>query len=315
MLHNEKETLAKWAEYNRMMWNCRAEIRRFKVEGTEAYCESLFFLDHRGQLFLPPMNAYHPVIFNPTPTKKSHSITTQWLKVAEAMVREMTKVGCPVNFVFPPDIQDIRPWKWSNYIVDVHYTYCLKLPYRRETLDSSVRRKIIKAQERGYVCRIADKMSDVYECLVETEGRKGFSHRLTTENLELGRKMLGDEILRPYVCYSEQGEPVSASIELILNRNLAVGLMLGTKSEHLQHGATQLITEFMLNDLSALGVKNYDFVGANIPTVAYSKSQWGTELTPYYTVRKRGFKDMLREGKKWVNPLGLLGSMIGIGGI
>ncbi|WP_164545782.1 GNAT family N-acetyltransferase [Paenibacillus albus] len=308
----EEEALQKWAEFNRRKWNCKAELMTFRAEGTEAECTSLFFMNRSGKLFLPPLNYYNHVVFKPTPTSKNYKLTRQWLRVAEQMTLEMTNKGCTVDFVFPPEINDVRPWRWANYQLGVKYSYRIKLPYEDSASDTTVRKRIEKANALGYVSRQADRMEDVHVCLIETAKRKGFKQDLTVEDLELMRSILGDDIFKAYVCYSKDGEPVSASVELVLSKECALGLMLGTKKEHLQSGVAYQMTAFMLQDMAALGVEQYDFCGANIPSVAESKSKWGAELVPYFTVRKRSFKDWLREARSLLYSLSAVSSLVGL---
>ncbi|MBB6733063.1 GNAT family N-acetyltransferase [Cohnella zeiphila] len=311
----EQEALQKWAEFNRQKWKCRVEVKRFQAPSSEAYCESLFFLDRKGKLIMPPINYYYPIIFTPTPTQNNLRINKQWLKVAEVMLQEMDRAGGSVDIALPPDIQDIRPWRWANFITNVKYTYRLELPYQDHLMEGSIRRRLNKAKLAGYETRLTDNMEDVYSCLVETEQRKGITHHLSLADLEMAREMLGPDIFRTYVCYSKDGEPASASVELVLSKKRALGLALGSKRAHLTSGANQLMTYFMFQDLSAMGVKGFDFCGANVPSVAESKSVWGAELVPYFTVRKRGLRDVFREGKMWLRHMVLIGGICGIGQI
>lgn len=276
----------------------------FKDSMSDAYCECLFFLDDRGRIFLPPFNYYHPTVFHPDCSESgTYKVTEQWLRVADEMVKGMRKVGCAEDYVLPPEFQDIRPWRWRHFITGVRYSYRVKLPHDVNLIDHAVKQRIKKATSEGYVTRVADSMSDVYECLVATEKRKGFSHRLSLEDLEYAASSLGDDLFRAYVCYSKDGEPASASIEIILGNKNALGLVAGSKENHLRNGTAQHLRAYMFQDLVAHGVESFDFCGANIPSVAEAKAQWGAELVPYYTVRKRRLQDVAKEGGKWLQSI------------
>lgn len=96
-------------------------------------------------------------------------------------------------------------------------------------------------------------------------------------------------------------EPVSASITICLDDQKAFGWIAASKTEHLNQGVVQLLQSFELGDLSDNGLKTFDFAGANIPSVASSKANWGGVITPYYLVRPPGYKEILRAGRNWLS--------------
>src|SRR5690554_3262167 len=234
----DQDFLSKWAEFNRIKWDCRPILSRFQATDSEAYCESLLFLNKSGKLYLPPLNPYHPTVFYPTPTNKEFRINSQWLKVAGVLSNEILRVGGTASFILPPNITDIRPFLWRGFRVDVKYTYKLKLPHS-DQLDVRVRNKIKIAHSLGYRSMLTTNMNDVFACLISTEMRKGFNYELAIEDLELARSLLGDHVFRCYVCYSAVGEPVSANISIVMNDKRAFGWVAGTKSAHLNHGVAQ----------------------------------------------------------------------------
>jgi hypothetical protein len=295
-----QEALSNWCEFNRQKWKCQVLLKRFQAPNSEAYCDSIFFLNKKGKLFLPPLNFYNPVEFFPTPTNKSFRISRQWKEVANVMLGEMVKNRSNMDFVLPPDIKDIRPWQLAGFRIGVKYTYHIKFPYNSEQLDGLIKRSINKANSEGYVTIKTDNLHDVHQCLIETETRKGFDHQLSISDMELAKDLLG-ESFRSYVCYSKEGAPVSASIVLILNKKCALGWVLGTKHAYLNHGVTQQLHDFTFKDLSSDGLEAFDFCGANIPSVSEAKSQWGGELVPFYTVRRQGMKELFRTGREWMN--------------
>ncbi|MDR6553879.1 hypothetical protein J2736_005089 [Paenibacillus qinlingensis] len=298
-----QEALVNWGEFNRQKWKCKVLLKRFQAPNSDAYCDSIFFLNQQGKIYLPPLNFYHPVEFTPTPTNKNFRIIRQWNDVADVMLREMIKNGSDIDFVLPPEISDIRPWIWAGFQISVQYTYKIKFPYKPEQLDSLIQRKINKANSEGYVVIKTDNFDDVHQCLKETETRKGFNHQLTIQDMKLAKDLLGEQSFRAYVCYSKDGAPVSASIILVLNKKCALGWVLGTKHAYLSHGVTQKLIDFSFRDLSSDGIGGFDFCGANIPSVSEAKSPWGGELVPYYLVRKQGIKELFRTGREWINFL------------
>lgn len=292
--------LEPWAEFNRIKWGCEAKILRFQREDSEAYIESLFFLNKRGKIYLPPLNPFHPTVFQPTPTDKPYRLNRQWHQTAEVMIGELLRYGGSAAYCFPPDIRDIRPFLWKGFKADVKYTYQIRLPHSLEQASPGIRNRIKKAVQEGYRCGLTHNMAEVHACLLETETRKGFSHRLSLEDLQLAQRLLGDDGLRCYVCYSPSGEPVTASVILILDGRRALFWMAGSKTEHLSHGVVQLSQHAVFDDLAAVGLQDIDLVGANLQSVARSKSGWGGELVSYYQIRLPIFKDLARTSLDWL---------------
>ncbi|MDU4698050.1 MAG: GNAT family N-acetyltransferase [Paenibacillus sp.] len=297
---NNRDLWEKWAEFHTRKWGCSARFVRWEAPNSPARGESLFFFNRKGHLYLPPLNPYHPFAFHPTPTDKPYKLNRQWHETAKVIIPDLRKAQCSASFVFPPEIADIRPFLWSGFKAEVKYTYVVELPYTLDQASTEIRAKIKKATAAGYRTALSRKMSEVHPCLQGTESRQGFSHQLTLQDLELAQDLLGDQAFRAYVCYAPTGEPVSASVVVALDNRRAFGWVAGSKTEHLNRGVVQQSQSFALQDLSDAGFAEFDFAGANLPTVAYSKINWGGQVTPYYLVRPPGVKEIFRSGRDWL---------------
>ncbi|MGG6309513.1 GNAT family N-acetyltransferase [Paenibacillus macerans] len=295
-----RELWLKWAEFNVRKWKCGVRLAEWEAPNSAARGEGLFFFNKKGQLYLPPLNPYHPLAFRSTPTDKPFKIDRQWHEVAKTMIADLLETQRGASFVFPPDIADIRPFLWHGFKAEVKYTYVTGLPYSLEHASTEIRAKIKKADAAGYRTGLSRDMAEVHQCLQGTESRQGFSHRLTQADLELAQSLLGPEAFRAYVCYAPSGEPVSASVVLSLDGQRAFGWVAASKTDHLNRGVVQQSQSFALQDLSEHGFTQFDFAGANIPSVAQSKTNWGGLITPYYLVRPPGYKEILRAGRDWI---------------
>lgn len=295
----EQTPLTRWAEFNRQKWQCTVENILFLTPQSEAYGECLFFTNQKGNFFLPPQNPYHPIIFHASLTNKPYRMNKQWHIIANQMIDTLLKVRGSVILNLPPQIADIRPFIWRGFRADVRYTYCVDLPYAMEQASKAIRNKVRKAEAAGYRSVRSDNMEHVYQCLIETEKRQGFSHQLSVEDLILARDILGEDAFRCYICYSKDNEPVSANISLILNNSHAIGWIAGTKGAHLSCGVVQQLQAYEFQDLESINVTSFDFTGANIASVSASKSDWGGTLVPYYVIKKPGLKEVFRAGRYW----------------
>lgn len=293
------QALSNWAEFNRLRWQCNVEVIKFQVPNSGAFGESLFFTKRYGEFYLPPHNPYHPTSFHPTPTNKPYRSNKQWHEVANLIIDRLLKIRGQVIYHLPPEITDIRPFLWRGFKAEIKYTYYANIPYSIDLASKAIRNKIRKATNAGYYCEMTDNMEHALQCLIETEQRQKFSHQLTVQDLELAKRLMGKD-LRCYICYSKDGEPVSVNLSILFDPTRATGWIAGTKTSHLSNGVVQLLQSFEFEDLASIGVTNFDFTGANLPSVSESKADWGGDLMPYYVIRKPGFREILGSGLHWL---------------
>lgn len=296
----DQTPLSRWAEFNERKWKCTSHITKFQVPNQEAYGECLLFKNHHGNLILPHLNPYHPVLIHTTPTNKAYRTSKQWHDIANLIIDELLKYPGNATLCLPPGITDVRPFLWRGFKTDIKYTFMTNIPYSTEHASKAIRNKIRKAHAEGYRSEKSNNMEHVYQCLIQTEQRQGFDHQLNVQDLELARDIMGESNFRCYICYSKDNEPVSANISIILNHSTAIGWIAGTKKGHLSHGVVQQLQKVEFEDLETIGIQQFDFAGANIASVSESKSHWGGELVPYYVIRKPQPKDMIRAGRDWI---------------
>lgn len=288
------------AEFIRIKWGLMPmPIRLFSGSGELPMIESLFFLNRRGAIRHPPTVPYLPVRFVPTPAASVTRINSQWLESGGLLAREMASRGAASAISLPPEITDVRPWQWAGYRAGVRYTLHLDFPYAISQASESVRRNIRKAEKLGYRCTRTRDADSAYRCLAETQERKRLTRYLTAEDLRLAVNLLGEDGCRVYVCYAPSGEAASASIILLHPGERAQFWLVGTVTDHLHAGATQLLIRTILEDLQGQMVPGFDFIGANNPGVADSKIRWGARLVPYFVVAPYGVKPLLHHLREW----------------
>lgn len=271
--------------------------------GTLPCVEAVFYLDRSGRIAQLPLNAYMPVAFYPSTTTSLAKINRQWLEAGKYLSQALSRWGIKSMVCLPPEITDIRPFQWEGFEAGIRYTFYVDFPFDRTRLDASVKKNINKSSNAGYYCVYgSDKelLEDIIFCLRETENRQNFKYNLTLDDLLLASELMGKESFRTYVAYSSQGEPASARIVLYSPGSRAIDWVAGTADNHLQSGATQLLIKYIFDDLQKEGALGFDFAGANIPSVAFAKANWGGRLVSYYTLRSYNSRELLRVLKQWI---------------
>jgi hypothetical protein len=280
--------LEQWVAYNGRRWRARPErIVLGKPSGTPRL-EAVLYHTRSGKIWQPPSNVYVPVAFETAPDAGVHRVLTQWTDLATELAAGMAATGIKNTLTFVPEVQDVRPWQWQGLVAGVKYTWYQDFPYDIARANQSVRSRIKKAQKAGYTCRRADAPADVFRCLAETEGRSGFDHRYSLEQLEAAQRFIGREHFRCYTAYAPSDEPAASYIVLHNPGGYALAWVISTRTKHLPSGVTQLLHRYVTQDLEDAGAAGLDYVGANTDSISAAKSGWGPRLVPFYSIQQYG---------------------------
>ena len=272
-----------WLEFN--TWRTGLTAHRFSAApGGGPEIRAVFYVDRRGRLKLPPNNPFIPVVFRSARQRPSGR-TAEWLRAAAPLVEEMRRRGVTNQLYLPPDVEDVRPWRWRGFLVGVRYTYCLDFPFDSVLVDRQTQRHGDKAMMLGMTVKQVTDVEPVVECLAETEARKGFSLGISVRELRVAHNLLGSDNLRMYVCFDREGRSAATRVVVHSPGTRAIAWMAGTIMAHRADGANHLVWRYSLEDLASAGATGIDLCGANIESVAAFKSQWGSRLVPTYTVR------------------------------
>lgn len=290
-----------WLEFN--AWRSGLQVVRFSTLPDDAPDDAtgvraVFYLDRRGKLRLPATNPYMSAVFQ-TGRGSPSGRTATWHRVAAGLVDEMRKRGVGNQLYLPPDIDDVRPWIWRGFFVNVRYTYYLDFPAETTVLGRSAKADARAAVKAGLTVERVSDVEPVVECLIASEARAGFSTHLGIPELRFALRCLGEDSLRMYVCRDRQGRPTSTAVVLHSPGARAVSWVGGTKTESLADGAAYAGLRFAFDDVAAAGASGVDLCGANAPSVAAFKSHFGGRLVPNYGVRTYSLRTAARFGSDW----------------
>lgn len=275
-----------WSE-----WICAREgLSPVKIETGDRqvpahpYASLHAFARKSGALRTPRLQPYLAAELVTTNTKSPGKLANQKLELCLALAEKMAQRGLAGNINLPSDLTDVRAWQWNGFRVEPFYTFILNTPNHLKNVQSSVRGKIKKAERSDYIYSSNPSSEDVVHCLEATANRKGFSYGLTVDELEQLRTKFPSSDIRCYLASTRYGEPVSSRVILRVSSTTALDWVAGTAVEHYQTGVTQKLISTVLSDLAAAGIASFDFGGANIPSVAKSKSYWGGNLQRLFSV-------------------------------
>lgn len=282
-----------WLQWNQEMWELQPRRVVYTPKGKDLpRLEGVLYLERSGRVRMPPRNPYLPFRFTPTNTRRLERIYRQWLQVGGLFAKELVQRGTRGYISLPPGLVDVRPFQWLGMDVSVRYTFIAQLPFDEKIAAAAVRQKIRKAERAGYYVKRSCDWEAIVHCLAETGAAKGFAHRTDINSLERCQQLLGNDHFRGYVGYNDKHKVVSGGLRLHLPDATAVAWSQGTLRDELGSGINQLLYWEVLQDLTRVGAKAFDYTGANIPPVAAAKAAWGIPLVPYLTIRTFSLRNL-----------------------
>ena len=273
-----------WLKFNEEMWGYKAERVMYTLPGKDRPAlEGVLYLTKDGKVKQPPLNAYLPLQFYPTPTEKNCQLYSQWMSVAKLLAEDIKKRGISGYVSFPPGYTDGRWFQWLGFDVTFKYTFVSELPYSEKILDASVRNKIKKAKNADYTIEHSCSWDDVIYGLQKTAKFKKFDKLWTANMLEKCSNML-DGYLLTHVAKSIDGTPVAAQVKSIWPSGVCACIGAGSDRTYINSGVNQLLYFESIKAVIATGTKYFDYCGANMEMVAQAKAAWGFPLVPYITL-------------------------------
>lgn len=287
--------LDEWISFNEKTWGVRAEKVCYGENGKDLpRLEGILYLNKKGKVVLPPTNAYLPFQFLSTNTIKNCQTYSQWMQVSELLAEDIKKRGYSGTIAFPPGFIDGRAFQWLGINISTGYTFVGELPVDENSVDTSVRKNIRKAEKAGYTVQRSHNWEDILFCINKTESVKGFDLALKVQDLEESYRLLGDKYLFAHVVYSADGNPVSGQVKIAMPDGICIDWLAGTDRNHINNGVNQLAYMKAITDIAETGTPYFDYCGANIKSVAKAKSMWSFQLTPYIILTEDPFKMKLK---------------------
>jgi hypothetical protein len=284
-----------WQEFNLQQRGMRPLPVTYSLPGKRfPRLSGVLYLNRSGKVIQPRVNPYLPFVLE-SEQQSPRQAARDWLTLAPLLANELLRRGLHSSMTLPASFTDGRPFQWAGLRCGVYYTFVIHFPFSLERVGSDVRRRISKARSLGYNCNVEAPAVDALACINESETRKGFGYRVELPALEQLRAALGPLGMRCYVTYSSEGRPAAAFVSLIQPGGTAYAFLTGSASWALSSGATQLTICTMLQDLQALGVACFDYVGAFNPSVSAAKAQWGGELVSHLNIEQISLRNLARD--------------------
>ena len=257
-----------------------------------------------------PLTPYNGILFQPPQAEKEQKASSEQQEVLGLILEKLEKEFHFVHFVLHPSIGDLRRFLWRHWYTLPQYTYVnslADLEHLWKLLSSSLRRKINRAGEMRFSIVQKDDPTLLLKFQEMSYARAGMKPVLSFDMFKrFCEAAARANLLRIYSATDPEGN-VHAERAVIHDRDRAYDWIAGTnlqiedapapKSSDLDEPvgnsanglveghANQLLVWEIFKMLSSEGIRTFDFLGANTPSVVEFKRAFGGELVCYFEVR------------------------------
>jgi hypothetical protein len=227
-----------------------------------------------------PFTYYSGIIFKNFQTEKRQK---EIIEKNESILKLHTHIVKKIDFFtfkLHHTIYDIRQFKWLGYKIKPRYTFVLNLNSIElvwEGMSNSLKRKIKEAQGAGFSVLKSNSADVLAKQQILSYERTGGKFFLSFESLKnLLNELVKSGILEIYYLVDGQGD-ILASRGISTWEGKGYDIVAGMSGKN-SDVASHFLVWKILEDLSARGIKEFDFCGADIEKVAFFKMQFGGEL-------------------------------------
>jgi hypothetical protein len=231
---------------------------------------------------------YAGFLLPPCESTKVSDVFSREHSILSTFAEFFTRHYHQIHLFNSPGLRDMRLFIGAGWKVSPCYTYVMELGDEErlwEALEGSVRRSIRKAEQERFEIRTSADAGQMVEIVSATFARRAL-HGLLAEPL-VRALCVGSE-LTPHrfalSAWTGQGTMASAIVALLDSRS-AYYALAATRAEYLNSGVHSLLIWELLKHLGKK-VRRFDFLGANIPSIARFKEGFNPKLETYFSVEK-----------------------------
>jgi hypothetical protein len=267
-----------------------------------------------------PLTPYTAIAMKPRGSSKEAKIGSYRLAILDLVARTLENEADAIEILGHPGLTDMRPFCWRGWTSMLRYTYLIDTSDRgrpwSERVDPRIHKTVRKWREKGIEVQLGTDADALYEMQRRTLERKEAPWPVSREAFrELCTVLERHGRLAVYVVRVDS-QIVCAYSAVKDYQGNALGFFGGTDPDYLKSGVSAYALWTMIEDISQQGFVSFDLNGANIPSIAAFKSQYGGVLTPYYSVLRRSPKARLldwcwQKTREWGFSYGLKRILIG----
>ena len=237
----------------------------------------------------PVLTPYGGVLTVPPESERPAHIESERNRIVRELVRELVADCHYVQLFHSTRLSDVRQFLWTGWTSRVLYTYLIDLrdldqlwnSYFEKRTNNAVR----KAEKSGFSVHRADDVAVLVDLYRGLYARKARNPPVPYPIVGAFYQAAQDAgLAQMYEATDRSGTPVSACV-VVPDSDTVYAWISGADPDSDRLGATSLLYWRILQDVST-SHNWFDFVGANMPSIARFKRGFGGVLHTYYATEK-----------------------------
>jgi len=236
-------------------------------------------------IYQPRLYKYTPIDFFTDSTSQFHTQNEQ-LEILSSIAQYLRKTYTISNITLYHNLTDIRAFKASGFEIDTLYTYLKKIDtYSMDPLPRILKRQLATASKNGVNCKQSWDIPAFTLLSKSFKGRKGELDMAFDDNLfSFLDKLYQNDLCTSVIAYKDD-TPLAYRILLIdTSKHYLVDMLAVAGETGNNYGAGVACLDYIFRHFCEY--ETFDFCGANIPNIAFFKSQFLCELVPYFGVKR-----------------------------
>ena len=254
--------------------------------------------------FNPIQVTYIPITFFYEPKNKIQENKQTEYEIMAYMSKIIYKDFVKAEFKLSPDNFDMRPFKHKKVSISPLYTFYIETSQQNYTYNQV---KNIKKAKKINLNIVANSHPDLFSHPSPSTSSQYESQILNQLNLlkermdkkglwqnsrdKTYRKLLKLSVNKPFIknysIYFDQNLIAFRTIITDQKNKSAYDWFTASNNFAMQNGVNSLLMDYVINDLHENGINTFDLCGANIPSIAKFKNDFGGNLKVYFFIKKK----------------------------
>jgi len=274
-------------------------------------CAAFLRKSLEGHLFTgAPLSQYSSILFFPLTKQEVIDRVEDVYFNAVLRLTEYVKTNFGWSVLYlHPNFKESTFLRESHWLVNNRYTYYLDLT-KGDSLfdgfDNMLKRNIRKCRKQDF--EFMDKFntfSEFYTLWNHNFLRQKIRPSLNNREFEYIYNDLRKNNFCKTICAYDKGRNLASAVIFLVDKRVAYYWASAFNRVFSNTGINQFLIWEGLKQLSKEGVENFDFMGADVPSIAEFKKRFGGTLVPHYkaSIICSDRAKVIRTGKKMYNLL------------
>ena len=241
-----------------------------------------------SKITTPLVTPHGGFLYAPIPAKRWAKLEAEYHKAAAQMADRLASEFSYVQLSHAPTLIDARALIWRGWTVQTRYTYVVDLTDLDRLWDQFENRTctvIRKAERAGFRVRREDDLDlfkRQYQRMVQA---RGIPSALSAEAATAFYEAVRDAGLsETFLAESAEGKP-ACMVVFVRGFDTLYAWISGADPQFDRSGAISLLYWRVFQEMAS-EFPRFDFVGANIPSIAKFKRGFGGELVRYFVTER-----------------------------